>query len=138
MSFDFTPHSIKYEVLHPVTNEPIGLILDLVGTDSDEWYDWQLEQARKWSSTGATKATEITSEQIKQSKESLLADCIVDWRVTKPEINTLFQKFGFENSDYSKEKAVALVSAKNMKWLHTQIDTVFSDKQRFFKTPSVN
>jgi hypothetical protein len=128
------PESIKYDVLHPVTKEPTGLTLDLVGTDNDDVYQAQLDVVKAQSANGAKAPIAIALSV--EFRIKVATACIVGWTITSDEWNKVFEKLGYTDAAYSSEKALALVSQKSAGWIRTQIEEAIEDRTRFFQTVS--
>jgi len=128
------PSSTFYDVVHPITLEATGFVMELVSTDHDDVFQAQFKGAKAATSKGITNSSEIAMSL--EFTIPLYAACIVGWKNSNADFKAVFEKLGFEDDSYTPEKALALVSQKNAGWLRKQIDSVVADKQRFFEIAS--
>ena len=128
------PSSTFYNVLHPITKEETGFILELVSTDHDDVFQAQFKGAKAATAKGITNTNEIALSL--EFTIPLYAACIVGWTNTNEDFKAVFEKLGFSDDSYSPEKALSLLSQKNVSWLRKQIDSVVADQQRFFEKAS--
>jgi hypothetical protein len=134
MSVSLFPESISHDLLHPVTKEPTGLTLELVGMDHDDVYQAQLDVVKSLRSKGAVEAAEIATSL--EAKIKVLSACIIGWTNVSAEFKSVFEKLGFADDSFSPEKALALLSMKTANWIRVQIDAAIAEKQRFFGNAS--
>jgi hypothetical protein len=125
---------ITYELLHPITNEPTGFILSLIGVEHDDVYSASVKVMKAMSRKGETEPVDFATSL--DLKIQVAAACIVGWTNTSEEFKKVFDKLGFSDDSYSTEKALKLVSMKTAGWMRTQIDKAISERQRFFTSAS--
>jgi hypothetical protein len=130
------PESIEHQLTHPITKEPTGLTLELVGTDNDDVYQAQLDVVKSFRKKGTIEPQDLAMSL--EAKINVLSACIVGWTNTSDAFKTVFTKLGFADDTFSREKALALVSMKNASWIRSQIDEAIGERQRFFQSPTPN
>lgn len=125
---------ITHLLTHPISKESTGLTLRLIGTEHDTVYEASIKVMKDLSAKGIKES--IDFQLSLELKIQMAAACIVGWEIVGEEHvvewTEAFKKLGFDNADYSSEKALKLVSMKTAGWIRTQIDTAVGDRQRFF------
>jgi len=133
---DLFASTITHELTHPITGEPTGLTLELIGQDHDDYHQAQIDVVKNFRKNGTTDPAEISHSIEGQVK--VVAACIVGWTNTSDAFKQVFAKLGFTDDTFSKEKALALVGQKTARWVREQILTAIGDKERFFKIASIS
>jgi hypothetical protein len=134
MAISLFADTIQKELTHPITKEPTGLVLELVGQDSDDVYQAQIDVIKALRKKGFSEPVDIALSL--DTKIKIATACISSWTI-KPEAleswTAVFKKLGFDDAAYSLEKAKALIEMKTAGWIRTQIDEAIGDRERFFK-----
>jgi hypothetical protein len=116
---DLGATSIPYELKHPKTNEPLGVFIDVVGPDSNEFTSLSKAYHIK---NRAKSRDEVPAEELLAYSESLLASCIVGWSDDE-----------FFGGAYSREKVLSILRDARFNWLRSQVDTFTNDRTHFFR-----
>lgn len=130
------PENSKYELTHPSTGEPTGLILEILPPDHDDVYQAKVDIVKSMKNTdyqASIEASLLLSNRIKMAVAS-----IAGWEVKSDIWNDIFKNLGFDNTDYTPEKCVKLLSMKTASWIRKQVDDVVTDKERFFNQASLS
>lgn len=127
--------SSKLGLTDPVTKEPIvnpetnlAVELELVNADSKVFDDAQLTMQLKTIELMKLNKKLETSEHRTLSFE-LFASLVIGWSDTATEY---FREELGDNSSYSQENVVKLLSNPEYWWIVRQIEVAIKDKERFF------
>jgi hypothetical protein len=126
----------KLELLHPITKEPTGFILELVNQDHDDVYNAKLDAVKLLRAKGAKEPAEFALSLEAQIKVAVA--CIVGWTNTSDEVKKVFEKLGFPDDSFSPEKAFALISMKNAGWIRAQVHEAIGEQERFFSNALIS
>jgi len=110
-------HGVAMEVLHPVTREPIGAQIKLVGSDSERFRNLSRELVRR---RVGKKLSAASAEMLEQEALELLADCTLGWSGVMLDGQEL---------QFSKKAAVDLYA--RFPWLREQADAFIADRANF-------
>jgi hypothetical protein len=133
MALSLIPHSINLDVLHPISKEPIGLVLTLIGQDHDEHHQFLADYGNSLREKGVTEAETKTDEFQKQFVLQSLNAYIIGWEVKSESVTAMFNSIGIISNDYSKESSLILLSAKGTRYIREQLVTVVTERQSFFE-----
>jgi len=131
----------EVELYNPSTNEDLGIKINLLGKDSDEFQRVSRAQSKKrlarLTKGGFRSNATPPIEEIEQDNIELLASCTRGWRtlakkdkegkVVEPEKTTLTVS-GNELA-FSKENAVDIYT--RFPWIREQVDTAIGDRANF-------
>ncbi len=114
------------DILHPVTKEPLGFSITVLGSDGAAFKKISIEQARrrlaKMEKNGGFKPSAVSQEEREEDAVELLAACTTSW--TKFNLEGANPSFNFDN-------AVALYS--RFPWLREQVDQAIGNRANFIK-----
>jgi hypothetical protein len=112
------------QIYHPGTNEDLGISINVLGKDSDEFQRvsraQQKKRMAKMQKGGFRSTTAIPLEEIEQDSLELLAACTKSWSGVIIDGKAI---------DCTKENAVALY--ERFPWIKEQIDTAIGDRANF-------
>lgn len=114
---------VEVDLLHPVTNEPIGMKIKVIGRDSDEFRRLSNAQSRRRvnkMSKGGFRATNANLEDVEAEGIELLAACTKGWTNVVVSGKVI---------PFSKEAAVDLYT--KYPWIKEQVDTAIGDRALF-------
>lgn len=126
---------IEFELKHPVTSEPLGWFVTVIGKNSGEYQSSQRKQINETlrkahMARKRGKDVDIqTIEQIEESATKTLVECSKGWRSASGA--TLH--FLGEDRVFSKENATLLYSSEKFPWVRKQVDEAISDDANFMK-----
>jgi hypothetical protein len=120
------------QIYHPGTNEDLGIVITILGKDSDEFQKVSRAQSKKrmqkLTKGGFRNTGAIPVEEIEQDSLDLLAACTKGWtQDDKPTITVDGKELA-----YSKDNAVALY--ERFPWIKEQVDTAMGDRANFIKS----
>lgn len=128
----------EIELLHPVTKEPVGIFISVVGRHSEVYAKQrrkiELEQieATKKLKDKDKLASMLDSEETKRRGVNLLAACVTGWRVVGDdgkESKTLH--FDGQEHPFTTAAAVSVLSSRKWSWVYDQIDRAVHDDALF-------
>jgi len=124
------------ELYHPATNADIGIIITVLGKDSDEFQKVTRQQNKKridkLSKSGfrSGKVAPPSQDQMDADGLELLASCTIGWRAVEEEsFGTLL--LDGEEIPFSTENAKKIYS--RFPWIKEQIDIAIGDRANFIK-----
>jgi len=139
MSFsikDFSMQSVEMELLNPQTGAPIKapkskvpVILNIVSMDSREFVLGQATALRKLQAIIEQTKVEPTEEQKREVTYEILVGLVCGWN---EEADKFFADELGEDSKFSRENALKLLSQSQYYWVVKQIETFIADRTRFF------
>lgn len=118
---DLLPKVAKLKVLHPISKEPLGLTLHVVGHDSKQFRDTYREILK---STQGKKEADLL--ELEKSNLRLVAACIVGWDAEAEEA------FG----PFSTARALEIVAMDELSFIKEQVEAFISERSNFFRTDS--
>jgi hypothetical protein len=122
------PSNSFYELLHPKTDEPTGLILELLPSDHD-----QVTKALFNAFKAQRGKTELEFDSMLTQRIATAAACIAGWEIKNEDWLPILKSMGIEDTIFSIEKVTKLLSRPDAGWIRAQIDTVIADKDRVFQ-----
>lgn len=79
-AFEVDDQPFPVEVVHPVSGKPIGLVIQVVGTDSAAYQNIQRKlQNRRLQKWQRNRSTKMSAEQLEEEQLELLCSCIHSW-----------------------------------------------------------
>jgi len=121
------------ELYNPATNEDTGIVITVLGKDSDRFQEISKKQNKKrmdrMSKTGfrSGKIAPPSQEEIEDNGLDLLAECTTGWRSQDGNTIPLDKK----DVPFSVEAAKALYT--RFPWIREQVDTAIGDRANFIK-----
>jgi hypothetical protein len=112
-------------IYHPGTNEDLGILITVLGKDSDEFQKISRAQSKKRMAKitkGGFRSQAVPLEEIEQDGLELLA------AVTKKWVNVVVDG---NDLPFTKENAVALY--ERFPWIREQLDVAIGDRANFIK-----
>ena len=126
------------ELYHPGTNADIGIIITVLGKDSDEFQKITRQQNKKrmdrMSKNGfrSGKVAPPSQDEIDSDNLDMLAGCTTGWKVIDDdgvELGTML--LDGDEVPFSTENAKKVY--KRFPWIKEQIDTAIGDRSNFIK-----
>ena len=115
------------QIYHPGTNEDLGIIIRVLGKDSDEFQKISRAQSKKrmakMSKGGNFRNTNLPLEEIERDSLDLLAACTKSWAGVK-----------LEGKDLECNAANAVMIYERFPWIKEQVDTAIGDRANFIKS----
>jgi hypothetical protein len=136
MTVSLFPENSKYELTHPVTGEPTGLIIEILPPDHDDVYQAKVDIVKKMKTSDFSSSIEASLDLTNRINIAIAS--IAGWEVTSDMWTETFKKLGYDNTDYTAEKCSRLLSMKTAGWIRQQVDNVVTDKERFFNQASLS
>jgi hypothetical protein len=119
---DFLPVPVDLELKHPVSNEPLGVFIRVVGPDSTEFRDARNAFIKKHPiNSDAPDAVALQAEN-----DVILASLIVGWSSDE-----------FFQGPFTKAAALALISNPGYNWLKRQLGDFTDKTSNFFRAGGV-
>lgn len=115
---DLGATSVAYELKHPKTGEPLGVTIDVTGSDTVEFRELAKSQIIR---SAARPAGQDLNERMADD-EALLMTCIRGWSDDE-----------FFGGPFSKEAALAIVRNPAYSWLREQVNAFTNDRKNFFR-----
>jgi hypothetical protein len=119
----------EIELKHPVTNEPIGAFITVVGKDGDTYREFQRKKFNEYLRAEAVARAKGKTGQVNKSAEdyeddmlTLLVSCTKAWR------NIVFEG---NNLPFTAENIRRLY--KNVPWVRDQVNDAIGDLGNFLK-----
>jgi hypothetical protein len=113
------------QIYHPGTNEDLGITINILGRDSDEFQKVSRQQQKKRMaklSKGGFRNANVPVEEIEQDAISLLAACTKSWNGVVIENKAI---------ECNHDNAVMLY--ERFPWIKEQIDVAMGDRANFIK-----
>ena len=118
------PSEIELEILHPKTDEPVGVKVILISPDDDRMKSIktriQDNNIQKQKRNKALKAIEI-----QHNENVLLAETIINWDWYGKDV-----EFKGQKPEFNKKTVLDVLST--LPWFKQQIDDTLSDTKGFF------
>ena len=114
------------QLYHPGTNEDLGVTIQVLGKDSDEFQKISRAQSKKRMermSKGGFRNPVVSPEEVEQDNLNLLAAVSRGWNNVIVDGKPL---------PFSKENALMLY--ERFPWIREQIDAAIGDRANFIKT----
>jgi hypothetical protein len=112
------------ELYHPSSGKDLGILINILGKDSDKFRQIQTEQSRrrtaKLQKTGFRAG--LTSSDFDSDAIELLASCTTGWE------NMVIDK---KDVPFTRENAVAIYT--QYPWIKEQVDSAVGDRALFTK-----
>lgn len=119
---DLAAKPITVELKHPVTKQPLGVTVNIVGKNSSQFKNKFYEIVEKAQAAGQDK--KLPAEKMKAAEvqgAELIAHCIVGWSDNE-----------FFEGEYSVDRALQIVGAPELAWVKEQLDAAIVDDSLFF------
>lgn len=120
----------ELELLNPITKEPLGVFIDIIGNESEvlkkhvrETTNARLRQNAMLAKSGKEADVE-TVEKIDARAIDYLVAATTGWR------NVVYKGKALE---FSKENAKMLYSAPGMQWIKSQVDVAVGKLENFIQ-----
>ena len=110
----------------PATNEDLGITINVIGKDSDEFQKITREQTKKRmqkAAKGGFRNVTIPVEELEEDSLKLLAACTKGWSGVVENGKAV---------ECTKENAMAIY--EKYPWIREQVDTAIGDRANFIKT----
>lgn len=124
----------EVQIYHPGTNEDLGITINILGKDSDEFQKVSRAQSKKrmakLAKGGGFRTSVISVEEIDRDGLELLAACTKSWSGVIVEGKTV---------ECNKDNAIDLY--ERFPWIKEQVDAAMGDRANFIKglsKPSAN
>ena len=114
------------QIYHPATNEDLGITINVIGKDSDEFQKITREQTKRRmqkATKGGFRNVTIPVEELEEDSLKLLAACTKSWKGVVENGKAI---------DCTKENAMAIY--EKYPWIREQVDTAIGDRANFIKT----
>ena len=114
------------QIYHPATNEDLGITINVIGKDSDEFQKITREQTKKRmqkATKGGFRNVTIPVEELEEDSLKLLAACTKSWKGVVENGKAI---------ECTKENAMAIY--EKYPWIREQVDTAIGDRANFIKT----
>jgi len=120
----------EFELLHPFTNEPLGVFIKVLGRESETFQDYIKSRVNESLKKNALsiKSKIPTVEGNEAESIELLVACTLGWRTG--EVNTI----EYEGENLSFSVANALKVYKSQKWIRAQVDNAIGNMNLFFQS----
>lgn len=123
----------EIEILHPVSGEPVGIRVTLLGRDSDAFRVLQSEQSKrrlnKVAKGGAFKIEGIPAADIDRDTVELLAACTKAWKQVDGEEQK--DTLTIDGRELECNRANAILLYGRFAWIREQVDSGVSDRANF-------
>jgi hypothetical protein len=119
---DLIPVASSLELMHPVSGEPLGAFLSVVGYDSEQFRSATFANLKKRTLDGTLNQAESNIEVIDEHTNNILSALITGW--TNDE---------FFGGAFSPEAALALMKNPNLNWLKQQVKEFTEKRVNFFR-----
>ena len=117
---------VAIDILHPVTKEPLGITITVLGADSAAFKKLATDQNRrrlaKMEKQGGFKPSAVTQDERDEDAIELLAACTKAWNGVVLDAVTL---------ECNRDNAMGLY--ERLPWLREQIDVAIGDRANFIK-----
>ncbi len=113
------PQAADLSVLHPVTKEPTGIVLKVVGRDSSQFK----QKARELLRASLAKKKEETILDRENENQELVASAIVGWNDEADEA------FG----SYTPARALEIVKMDELAFMLEQVEEFIAERSNFFR-----
>lgn len=111
----------EFELRHPATNEPLGIFMTVVGSDSERYHE-HLRQIRKQAAAQATRSRHHRQETDEDDVGiGLLAASTIGWKHMPP-VNGKAVEFSLDN---------AKMVYKRFPWIREQASVVIQERANF-------
>lgn len=114
------------QIYHPATNEDLGIVITVIGKDSDEFQKITREQTKRRmqkATKGGFRNVTIPVEELEEDSLKLLAACTKSWKGVVENGKAI---------ECTKENAMAIY--EKYPWIREQVDTAIGDRANFIKT----
>jgi hypothetical protein len=118
------------QIYHPGTNEDLGIVINVLGKDSDEFQKVSRAQQKKRMAKltkGGFRNPAVPVEEIEQDATVLLAACTKSWSQDGKPTITMDKK----ELEFSVDNAIALY--ERFPWIKEQVDVAIGDRANFIK-----
>ena len=122
--FDLLPVSVPLELRHPVSGEPLGVSLNVVGPDSIQFRKARNAAFQRRALRAASNP--MTIEEIAAENDELVASTIVGWSD-----NNYF------GGSFSEDAIKAIIANPGFNWLKKQVDDFTNINSNFFRPGTV-
>jgi hypothetical protein len=124
---DLKPKPANLQLRHPLTDEDLeGAVLHVVGTDSKEYYQAQMAQAKATFKNG--KMAEDL-EVINEAALDVYCAVVVGWEGAEE---------GFFGVQATPDAIKAVMRDPELQWIRTQVDEFVADRSNFIQGLSKN
>jgi len=113
------------ELYHPATNVGLGIVIRVLGRDSDEFRkvsNAQIKRRTERFNRGGFRQPAITPEELEQNTIEILAACTVGWSGVVVDGKEI---------PFSKDNAKMLYT--RFPWIREQIDAAIGDRANFMR-----
>jgi len=117
---DLFPVAVDLQLNHPVTGDPLGVSLKVVGPDSVQFRNARNEFLRV---RGLNSDKEATPDELQGYNDKILASLVIGWSDTE-----------FFGGEYSPTAALNLISTPELGWLRDQLSKFTDKRTNFFRT----
>lgn len=128
---------VEMEVQHPVTKKPSGVLITLVGKDSDAYRALNRKlNNKKFGELKKTKTLTMTAEQNEEENLRLLSACIRSWRsrvFKRDDHGKLVPTEAFEPIFFAKAKGKMECNMVNVKWVFENVPEIREQVEDFIQ-----
>ena len=117
---DLFPIPVDLPLNHPVTGEPLGVSLKVVGPDSTEFRDARNAFIKRHPVNGDKIPDAI---ELQGENDAILASLIIGWSSDE-----------FFQGAFTKDAALKLVSNPGLNWMKQQLGEFTDKRSHFFRT----
>jgi len=126
---NLVPNVAKLELKYPISGEPTGVFIKVVGQDSKQFYDAKVIMMKRFVEIQAQKK-EIDVVEQEQLLLHALASCVVGW---DEEFNVCFKSVDAQGTGaYRHDLVVEMFKNPEFSELRNQIDKFVGDRAHFF------
>ena len=118
--FDLLPISVPLELKHPVSGEPLGVFLNVVGPDSVQFRKVRNAVFQRRALRAATNP--MTIDELAEENDELVASTIVGW-----------SDDAYFGGAFTPEAAKAIIANPGFSWLKKQVDAFTDINSNFFR-----
>lgn len=113
------------EILHPITEQPVGVQIVILGADSDAYQTaLRQQQDSRMRRLQRRNALSLTLEEIEESQLDLLVACVKDWSGVV---------MAGKELACTPENVREVLAHPGLRWIREQIDRAIGDRANFLK-----
>ena len=118
--FDLLPVSVPLELKHPVSGEPLGVSLNVVGPDSVQFRKARNTAFQRRALRAASNP--MTIDEIAEENDELVASTIVGW-----------SDDNYFGGAFSEDAVKAIIANPGFNWMKKQVDDFTNINSNFFR-----
>jgi hypothetical protein len=133
MSLELFPSNGKFELTHPASGEPTGLVLEMLPPDHDILFNASVEFMK---AVRTSKEDSIDLSASLENRIKIVAAAVVGWEVKSEQWVDVLKHLGYHEVTFTKDKLIKLLSMPTAGWIRSQINSFLTEKEAFFKQAS--